>query len=90
MKQLLESSEYNTSVSSTSFLPDLFSFLFAMKFPKRGIYLTTRKRQNDDQLYKKIAKLEKERRVLRKSDPKLRQLVTPCKKRNKVKRLIMS
>ena len=71
MKQPLESSEYNTSVTLTLFLPELSPFSFAMKFPKRGIYLTKRKRQNDDRLYKKIAKLAKAKRALSKSDPTL-------------------
>ena len=86
----LRISEYNTSVTLTSFLPELSPFSFTMKFPKRRISLTKRKRQNDDQLYKKIAKLAKEKRALSKSDPTLSQLVTRCKKRNKVKRLIKS
>ena len=71
MKQPLESSEYNTSVASISFLPELSPFSFAMKFPKPGISLANRKRQNHDRLYEKIAKLAKEKRALSKSDPTL-------------------
>ena len=71
-KQLLESSEYNISVASTSPLPTLSLFLIAMKFLKGGESL------------KKTANLQKEKRALSKSEATLQRRVHRIKKTKQI------
>ena len=83
-KQLLESSACNASIiTSTNLSPTLESspFLVAMSFPKRAESSMKRKRRSDDCFYKKIAKLEKEKKALKKSNATLRQRVHLMKKK---------
>ena len=83
-KQLLESSACNASIiTSTNSSPTLesSSFLVAMSFPKRGESSKKRKRRSDGCFYKKIAKLEKEKKTLKKSNATLRQRVHHMKKK---------
>ena len=83
-KQLWESSACNASITtSTNSSPTLESspFLIAMSFPKRGESSKKRKRRSDDCFYKKIAKLEKEKKALKKSNATLRQRVHRMKKK---------
>lgn len=51
-----------------------------MSFPKRGESAKNRKRRSDDRFRKKIAKLEQEKDVLRKSNASPRQKVCRMKK----------
>ena len=52
-----------------------------MSFPKRGESSKKGKRRSDDCFYKKIAKLEKEKKALKKSNATLRQRVHRMKKK---------
>lgn len=72
----------NSPVSSTS--SESSPLLVAMAFPKRGESARKRKRRSDDRFRKKLAKLEHEKEVLKKSNASLRQKVCRMKK-SKVK-----
>ena len=85
-KELLESSACNASIiTATNSSPTLESspFLVAMSFLKRGESARKRKRRSDDYFYKKIAKLEKEKKALKKSNATLRQRVHQMRKKKK-------
>ena len=75
-KQPLGTSECSTSLSCSSkslSTPEPPPFLVAMKFPKRGESSKKRKKRGDDRFYKKIAKVEEEKKTLKKSNVTLRQ-----------------
>ena len=68
-KQPLNTSECSTSLSCSSkslSTPEPPPFLVSMKFPKRGESSKKRKKRGDNRFYKKIAKLEEEKKTLKK------------------------
>ena len=81
LKQSLDTSNTTIANSSPISLPSTDSpLLVAMKFPKRGESSRKRKRRSDDRLYKKIAKLEEEKRSLQKRNATLRKRVQRSRK----------
>ena len=82
-KQLLESACNTplTTSSTASPMSDSLPFLIAMSFLKRGESSRKRKQRNDDRFYEKIAKLENEKKALKKSNVTLRQRVHRMKKK---------